>query len=150
MRDQFWILAFLVGLCSMNGAVAASDNFSGVWRGEGSFLNQSLASPIPVEVFLSLKVSATSLEIQDCWKTQTKKNCYESAYELNEAGQILKAGVKVGDLYPDHIVIFSANSQASEQMIFGWSRTNGLKYQYVFSAFDGASHIRNAGALKKD
>lgn len=147
----FFFIPFLsLSVAASQPSSTAAENFSGLWRGKGVLLNQNLPQPLPVDMALSVSITATQVEIFDCWKGENlQPKCYTNLLQLDESGQIYRSGQKIGDLYPDRIVMFWSNRQASEQMFLGWSREQGLKYQYIFSAFDGASQVRNSGTLQK-
>lgn len=138
-------------LLSVLLAPAFGNDFVGSWSGQGFLDETELDAPVSGSVYLSIKASATSLELQECWvlKPGTPKRCMPTTYEVRGDGELWSRGEKVGDMYPYEIYVLDANSQVAEQMTFVFTEPDRIRYQYTYVNMDGQSKHRK-GVLTRD
>jgi hypothetical protein len=134
-------------------ARAASE--SGVFKGTGSYTNADQISAEAVSISVSLTLTASAFTIHDCWTSSNQQDpiCYDSNYKVDDNQQVFSNGVKIGDIYPGYVVLFTSNDQVSEQMIFNFdtddiSSAQSLRYIYTLVSYDGVSEGRR-GQLQR-
>lgn len=61
---------------------------------------------------------------------------------------IIKVGQKIGDIYPEKIIIFESSTQFSEQFLIALNNDGEMRYNYTFTSFEGNNVYMRSYLLK--
>lgn len=128
---------------------AAGSEFSGHWKGTGTYQSEDLIKAIEADFDILITQTDAELKIKECWTVPDailgrRTSCYQSDYTLNAAEQIFARGKKVGDIFPGKVFVYQGNSQVSESMSFALNGKRELLFRYSYSNFDGGLNIQFA------
>ncbi|MGZ3721879.1 MAG: hypothetical protein ACXVA9_03040 [Bdellovibrionales bacterium] len=142
-------IGVLVYGCLAATQAMADSEFSGHWKGTGTYQSEDLQNAIPADFDITIAHSDSAISINECWTipdqyTGKKTTCYKSDYSVNESAQVFANGKKIGDIFPGRILVFQGNDQASELMTFDLNSSRELRFRYSYSNFDGGINIQFA------
>jgi len=148
-----WVrISFLIAIMAITTkgrAESVGSDFQGEWVGAGQVLSGDSANPVAADFDLKIQKTEKSLTIEDCWtvvdaQLGQRRTCYQNQFAVNEFDQVLAGENKVGDIFPDYILIYQGTSQVAEQMKFGLKANGGLVYNYTYSNEGGDRNVRSA------
>lgn len=122
--------------------------FEGTWKGSGHYASGAADTDVSTEAVLTITLDATSFRFEECWDYRDKDwnprhSCIMSTYDL-ENDSLFHDGRKVGDIFPDKVLIFEGSPQVGEQIVMEQTHAGELHYRYTYSNFDGALERREA------
>jgi hypothetical protein len=135
------ILAFYAGV-----AHAEPAPFSGTWTGKGHWFNASREIDVATDVTLAIAADDSSFRFEECWDYRERNgdprhSCINGAYD-RRADALFHDEKRVGDVYPDRVIIYEGNSQVGEQIVMELTKTGDLHYRYSYLNADGAEERR--------
>lgn len=129
-------------------AEAADIGFAGNWEGQGHWINGSEENELTTTTLLTITLTETSFRFEECWGYKDggdeKHSCIESSYDRDAHDALFHDGKKVGDIFPDRVVIFDGSAQVGEQIVMEQAGQGKLRYRYSYLNFDGAAEQREA------
>lgn len=139
-------LGLFLASASATPAAFASD-FNGHWQGTGLLGGSRFTGEIETKVSVMVEEKENHFMVTECWEAQVpglKGECISTDYERSESDQLFHGGRKVGDIFPDRIVILESNSQVAEQMVFQRTGEDSFQLDYSYVNMDGASLHRKS------
>lgn len=125
---------------------AAATSFDGTWAGTGHIDNADRNEPAKGQFLVTIRTTDGHLKVSECSQSinESRGTCIESDYEIRDETQLWKNERRIGDIFPDRIIVLEGHAQVAEQMIFDLSESGTLRYQYSYVNLDGAAQHRKA------
>ena len=122
--------------------ITAAGVFTGAWTGNGTMTMQNGLEPVTIKIDVTIQQLSDMLIILDCASDSNNVRCYNSTYDIYNGDQIFEKNKKIGDIFPDRIIIYNGHQQAAEQMLFKFVTGPELHYRYTYLNFDGQMETR--------
>ncbi len=143
----------VVILLIASGSIVLGHELEGAWLGTGSWFQSGFKQGLPINAKLKIEMTESTLKFMECFEStgmnqKNKRECLVSSFEIRDES-IYMGENKVGDIYPNRIIIFYGNSQVSEQIILRAGSKATLDYQYSYANLDGESDFRKISMARE-